>query len=231
MRHYIRKAPERELKGRLKSAEIDQNMTKPVASAFEKARYMLSVPDLYQCPADNGFELAFAGRSNAGKSSALNTLTRNSKLARTSRTPGRTQLLNFFGLDDQRRMVDLPGYGYAKVPDAVKRQWQENIDNYLRHRQSLKGLVLVMDIRHPLTEFDSMMLDWAMACEMPVHVLLTKADKLKRGAQAGQLKMVKKALAEYEGEVSIQTFSALKRTGVEELATVLAGWLELPLPE
>ena len=202
-------------------------MSKPIATAFERARYQISVPNLAQCPPDEGYELAFAGRSNAGKSSAINALTRNGKLARTSRTPGRTQLLNFFELDDTRRLVDLPGYGYAKVPDAVKQQWQASIDDYLRQRQSLQGLVLVMDIRHPLTEFDTMMLDWAVACDMPAHILLTKADKLKRGAQAGQLKLVKQALDQYDGDFSVQIFSALKRNGIEELAQVLAGWLHM----
>lgn len=188
---------------------------------FEKAGYLISAANLSQCPADSGAEVAFAGRSNAGKSSALNALTRNSKLARTSKTPGRTQLLNFFELESQIRLVDLPGYGYAKVPDALKKQWQDLIDQYLRQRHCLRGLVLVMDIRHPMSDFDRMMLDWGAACEMPVHVLLSKADKLKKMAQARQLATVKQELGVRQQAVSVQTFSALKREGVQALAATL----------
>ncbi len=194
---------------------------------FEKARYLTSAANLDQCPGDSGLEVAFAGRSNAGKSSAINTLTRNSKLARTSKTPGRTQLLNFFELDEEHRLVDLPGYGYAKVPDAVKKQWQQQIDRYLRQRESLAGLILVMDMRHPMSDFDCMMLDWAGACGMPVHIILSKADKLKKMARGKQLAAVKRSLGEYDVEVSAQPFSALKRDGMAELAQVLGRWLQL----
>ncbi len=188
---------------------------------FEKAGYLTSAAQLRQCPEDSGAEIAFAGRSNAGKSSALNALTRNSKLARISKTPGRTQLLNFFELESGRRLVDLPGYGYAKVPDAIKKQWQHLIDQYLRQRRSLRGLVLVMDIRHPMSDFDAMMLDWGAACQMPVHILLSKADKLKKMAQAEQLAAVKKALGANHQAVSVQTFSSLKREGIDSLAGFL----------
>lgn len=194
---------------------------------FEKAKYLTSAANADQSPEDIGLEVAFAGRSNAGKSSAINTLTRNSKMARTSKTPGRTQLLNYFQLDADLRLVDLPGYGYAKVPDAIKKKWQRQIDQYLRQRQSLAGLVLVMDIRHPMSDFDTMMLDWAGACEMPVHILLSKADKLKKMAQSKQIAAVKRSLADFETEVSLQPFSSLKQTGVDELALVLRKWLQI----
>ncbi len=194
---------------------------------FNNARFLSSAPSLLECPPEEGTEVAFAGRSNAGKSSALNTLTRNSKLARTSKTPGRTQLINFFGLDDQRRLVDLPGYGYAKVPLAMKEQWQANLSEYLHLRQTLRGLVLVMDIRHPLGEFDTMMLNWAVQREMPVHILLTKADKLKKGPAGNTLQAVRHSLREADVEdlVSVQCFSSLKGQGVEELMAVLTRWL------
>ncbi len=132
-------------------------------------------------PGRPGYEVAFAGRSNAGKSSALNTLT-HASLARTSKTPGRTQLLNFFSLDDERRLVDLPGYGYAKVPIPLKQHWQKHLEAYLGSRECLRGVILMMDVRHPMTDFDKMMLDWAKASSMPMHILLTKADKLTHGA-------------------------------------------------
>lgn len=194
---------------------------------FEKAAYTTSAANLRQCPADLGAEVAFAGRSNAGKSSALNALTRNRKLARTSKTPGRTQLLNFFELEPGVRLVDLPGYGYAKVPDTVKANWQQLVDQYLRQRQSLRGLVLVMDIRHPLSDFDAMMLDWAGACGMPVHILLSKADKLKKMAQRKQLDRVRDSVADRQQRVTAQPFSSLKASGVTTLATTLLQLLEI----
>ena len=148
---------------------------------YGAADFLTSAARVSQCPQDQGWEVAFAGRSNAGKSSAINCLTGNRKLARTSRTPGRTQLINFFALDPERRLVDLPGYGYAKVPQAVKAAWNRQLEAYLSERRSLRGLVLLSDARHPLKEFDQMLLNWAASCDMPIHVLLTKADKLKRG--------------------------------------------------
>ena len=149
----------------------------PILGLCQQARFLISAAKVDQCPPDEGYEVAFAGRSNAGKSSALNTLT-HASLARTSKTPGRTQLLNFFTLDEERRLVDLPGYGYAKVPIPLKQHWQRHLEAYLGSRESLVGLVLMMDIRHPLTDFDRLMLDWAQVSRLPVHVLLTKADKL-----------------------------------------------------
>lgn len=184
----------------------------------------MSVPEPRQAPPDTGLEIAFAGRSNAGKSSALNTLTGRKSLARTSKTPGRTQHLVFFSLDDSRRLVDLPGYGYARVPAKVKAHWDKAMSHYLHERSSLRGLVLMMDIRHPLTDFDQQMLNWCAQTHMPVHILLTKADKLKRGAAQNTLLKVRHQLADHP-EISIQLFSALKRTGAEEARAVLDDWL------
>ncbi|MBD9483403.1 YihA family ribosome biogenesis GTP-binding protein [Pseudomonas sp. PDM14] len=199
----------------------------PIIGLCQQADFMISAAKVDQCPPDEGFEVAFAGRSNAGKSSALNTLT-HASLARTSKTPGRTQLLNFFRLDDERRLVDLPGYGYAKVPIPLKQHWQRHLEAYLGSRESLAGLILMMDIRHPLTEFDCMMLDWSLASHMPMHILLTKADKLAFGAAKNALLKVRQDIRKGWGEgVSIQLFSAPKRQGIEEAQAVLAQWLGL----
>lgn len=196
---------------------------------YQKAEFFQSAPDLARCPTGVGAEVAFAGRSNAGKSSAINTLTGNKKLARTSKTPGRTQLINFFQLDEQRALVDLPGYGYAKVPLKLKKQWDQNLSNYLHKRDSLKGLILLMDARHPMQEFDTMMLNWAIEREMPVHILLTKADKLKKGPAKNTLLAVKKSLSEAKVDdlVSVQLFSSLKNDGIQELIKVLDEMLTL----
>lgn len=194
---------------------------------YSHARFMLSIPDPQQAPPDAGYEVAFAGRSNAGKSSALNALTQRKSLARTSKTPGRTQHLVFFELDGERRLVDLPGYGFAKVPEKVRRHWGLAMETYLSGRESLRGLVLMMDVRHPLTDFDKQMLQWCQHARMPVHILLTKADKLKRGPAMSTLLKVQKTLAE-QHNVSVQLFSALKHTGVEQARAVLDSWLALP---
>jgi GTP-binding protein len=186
---------------------------------------MTSASKLSQCPPDEGWEVAFAGRSNAGKSSAINSLTGNKKLAKTSKTPGRTQLLNFFALSESQRLVDLPGYGFAKVPQAVKREWTRQLENYLQRRESLRGLVLMMDVRHPLQPFDQQMLGWALQASMPVHILLTKADKLKKGPAKSTLLKVRSQLKAQEELVSVQLFSALKHSGHEELQRVLNAWL------
>ncbi|MDT3723050.1 ribosome biogenesis GTP-binding protein YihA/YsxC [Pseudomonas oryzihabitans] len=202
----------------------------PIVGLCQQASFLISAAKVEQCPADSGREVAFAGRSNAGKSSALNTLT-HASLARTSKTPGRTQLLNFFSLDEERRLVDLPGYGYAKVPIPLKQHWQEHLEAYLSSRHSLSGVVLMMDIRHPLTEFDRLMLDWAQASSMPLHILLTKADKLAFGAQKNALLKVQREVRQGWGDTaSIQLFSAPKRQGVEDALRVLAGWLGLDEP-
>lgn len=195
--------------------------------SYNSARFNKSAAKLNQCPEDIGAEVAFAGRSNAGKSSAINTLTKNGKLARTSKTPGRTQLINFFDLNlEGVRLVDLPGYGFAKVPLEMKLHWQKHLDNYLQNRECLRGVVLVMDIRHPMKEFDQMMTEWCKSTGMPLHVLLTKADKLKKGpAQSTLLKLKKELKAELGDNVSVQTFSALKRQGVDQLTMRLDQWL------
>ncbi|MEH6471396.1 MAG: ribosome biogenesis GTP-binding protein YihA/YsxC [Halopseudomonas sp.] len=194
---------------------------------YNAARYLISANKFSQCPEDDGAEVAFAGRSNAGKSSAINALTNNSKLARISKTPGRTQLINFFELNrPECKLVDLPGYGYAKVPMAMKVHWQKHLDEYLQKRQCLNGVVLVMDIRHPMKEFDQMMVEWCKESEMPLHILLTKADKLKRGpAQSTMLTLRKQLKAELGELVSVQVFSALKKTGIDTLQQRLDGWL------
>ncbi|MEQ6917966.1 ribosome biogenesis GTP-binding protein YihA/YsxC [Halomonas aquatica] len=194
---------------------------------YQTSRFLTSAPTLAKCPPDDGAEVAFAGRSNAGKSSAINALTQQKALARTSKTPGRTQLINFFvlGEDADHRLVDLPGYGYAKVPEQVKLEWQRHLSDYLRRRGSLRGLVLVMDVRHPLSEFDQTLLGWADESDMPVHILLTKADKLKSGAAKSALQQVRSRLREWEDLVSIQLFSALKKQGVEEVHERLDQWL------
>lgn len=197
---------------------------------FNRAVFIQSAPSIRQCPPETGAEVAFAGRSNAGKSSAINTLTNNNKLARTSKTPGRTQLINFFALNDSQRLVDLPGYGYAKVPKAMKDEWERNLSEYLQKRHCLKGLVVVMDIRHPMQEFDTMMINWAIEVEMPVHILLTKSDKLKKGPAQSTLLKVRKSMqdAGVDDLVTVQTFSALKRAGVDQLQQKLNQWLTLP---
>lgn len=192
---------------------------------YRLAQFLKSAPTLANCPLDSGREVAFAGRSNAGKSSAINVLTENKKLARTSKTPGRTQLINFFSLSETQRLVDLPGYGFAKVPLAVKHEWQRHLEDYLRNRECLRGLILLVDVRHPLQEFDLMMLEWARSCAMPTHVVLTKADKLKKGPANASLLKVKKALAANGALFSAQLFSAHDRQGLDQLRQRLDGWL------
>ena len=189
---------------------------------FQIAAFMTSASKLAECPPDTGAEVAFCGRSNAGKSSAINTLTRQGGLARVSKTPGRTQLLNFFELRDDKRLVDLPGYGYAKVPTSVRDHWNKHLDDYLRERVSLRGLVLLMDARHPLKPFDHMMIEWNQAADLPLHILLTKADKLKRGAQRDTLRTVQSTLG---ASASAQLFSSLKKSGLPELQEKLSTWL------
>ncbi|XXK44892.1 ribosome biogenesis GTP-binding protein YihA/YsxC [Porticoccaceae bacterium nBUS_17] len=195
---------------------------------FQSAEFITSAPSLKQCPDDVGCEVAFAGRSNAGKSSAINTLTRNKNLARTSKTPGRTQMINFFQLGEDRRLVDLPGYGYAKVPVAMKAQWDRHMAEYLQARKSLGGLILLMDIRHPLQDYDRQMLNWAAQAGLPVHILLTKSDKLKRGPAQSTLLKVESFLREMDPGITlltVQTFSSLKKLGLPELEAQLNHWL------
>lgn len=195
---------------------------------YHQACFLTSAAKLHQTPEDSGYEVAFAGRSNAGKSSAINTLCQQKSLARTSKTPGRTQLLNFFSLDDTHRLVDLPGYGYAKVSETVKREWQTELAHYLEQRKSLKGVILLIDIRHPMKAFDLQMLEWSSEIGLPIHILLTKADKLKRGAAASSLLQMKKTLKSMENpNISIQLFSALKKQGIDEVHAQLDRWFEL----
>jgi len=197
---------------------------------LRKAEFLMSAPKLNLCVEDTGYEIAFAGRSNAGKSSAINALTNQKQLARASKKPGRTQMINFFSLGNpDQRLVDLPGYGYAAVPEAMKIVWQKELENYLIHRKSLQGLVLLMDIRHPLQHFDVMMLEWAYSRHLFVHVLLTKADKLNRGPANKALLEVQQQLKKMKLNFSIQLFSSLNKQGLEELASVMAGRLNYTL--
>ncbi len=193
---------------------------------YHQAKFQTSAAKLSQCPPDTGMEVAFAGRSNAGKSSALNALCQQKALARTSKTPGRTQLLNFFTVDEERRLVDLPGYGFAKVSEKIKQQWQEALADYLENRHSLRGVILLVDVRHPPKEFDRQMLEWSHQIGLPVHILLTKADKLGRGAAAKALQQVRREIAAFGEGVTAQLFSALKRQGIDEAHAVLDSWLE-----
>jgi GTP-binding protein len=193
---------------------------------YHQAKFICSAPRLKDAPPDQGMEIAFAGRSNAGKSSAINTLVRQTALARVSKTPGRTQLLNFFEIDERRKLVDLPGYGYAKVPEAIKKDWQAMMTTYLTDRKSLCGMVLVMDIRHPLTEFDWQMVEWCEHAELPLHILLTKADKLTYGAAKNTLLKVQRDLGQASIEISLQLFSALKKTGVDDIHHLLNAWFK-----
>jgi len=180
--------------------------------------------EIRQLPDDIGTEVAFAGRSNAGKSSVLNVITANSKLARISKTPGRTQQMNIFVLDDERRLVDLPGYGYAKVPVAMRRHWGATLSRYFQERNALSGLILIMDIRHPLKPEDQRMLDWALGVGLPTHIILNKSDKLSRGAGMSLLQKLKGRID--ADLVSIQLFSALKKAGAEEARAVLDQWFD-----
>ena len=191
---------------------------------FDQTCFQTSAATLEDCPADSSAEVAFAGRSNAGKSSAVNVITSLPQLARTSKTPGRTQLINFFFIEEGKYLVDLPGYGYAKVPLERRDKWQFELEKYLRRRKALVGLILLSDIRHPLKKFDRMMIEWAAQANLPLHLLLTKADKLKRGATQKTLLKVEKELTAFDN-VSVQLFSALRNIGVDPVRKVLTRWL------
>ena len=195
---------------------------------FRNARFEISIAKSGDLPIAGGQEIAFAGRSNAGKSSAINTLADHTRLAFVSKTPGRTQLINFFRLDCGAVLVDLPGYGYAKVPEAIRRQWQGLLENYLRKRENLIGLVLIMDSRHPLTPLDRQMIDWFVPSGRPIHALLTKCDKLSRNEAAATLAAVRREVAALGPQISVQLFSSLKKIGMEEVEHKVAGWLNLP---
>lgn len=191
---------------------------------LNKAHFTISAPDIRKLPQDDGIEVAFAGRSNAGKSSALNTLTRQKSLARTSKTPGRTQLINVFEVEEGKRLVDLPGYGFAKVPLEMKKKWQKALGEYLEKRESLQGIVILMDIRHPLKDLDHQLIEWAVDSELPVLALLTKADKLSQGKASAEVLNVKKKLKPLGGDVKVYAFSSLKRTGVDSATNVISKW-------
>jgi len=197
---------------------------------LQKAKFLTSANHINELPEDDGLEIAFAGRSNAGKSSAINSLSRQNRLAYVSKQPGRTQLVNFFEIEERKYLVDLPGYGYAKVPESMRKHWQKTLPTYLQQRQSLVGLVIVMDIRNPLTELDINMLDWFAPRQKPIHVLLTKCDKLSKDKQNKTLFSVQKELENqwstfYQTPCTVQLFSSLKKIGLEEADGVLETWL------
>ncbi len=194
---------------------------------YRQAKFLISAASPKQFPKGESIEVAFVGRSNAGKSSSINTLCDNKGLAKISKTPGRTRLVNYFELDEKRRLVDLPGYGFAKVPKPIKEEWQRLMGQYLEQETVLRGLVVIMDIRHPLKEFDLQMLDWCQHFKIPAHILLTKADKLKRGAQQASLLKCRKQLKNDGYELSVQIFSSLKKEGLDELVNKLNIWMEL----
>ena len=193
---------------------------------WQGTKYLTSATNLKQLPNDIDVEIAFIGRSNAGKSSAINTITGIKGLARTGQTPGRTQMINLFEVTETLRLIDLPGYGYAKVPKVVKERWENTIDNYLQHRQCLRGLVLIMDVRHPLKEIDQQVIAWASGCQLNVHILLTKADKLSKSEQKRTLMHVEDELKQYANQTTVQLFSSLKKTGVDEARALLAQWAQ-----
>ncbi|MEM7401944.1 MAG: ribosome biogenesis GTP-binding protein YihA/YsxC [Pseudomonadota bacterium] len=196
---------------------------------LSKAKFLRSASAEQDFPDDIVAEIAFCGRSNAGKSSAINTLCRQNNLARTSKTPGRTQLINFFKLDGDTCLVDLPGYGYAKAPANVQQKWQQLMENYLTHRQALCGLVLLMDIRHPLTEIDWTMIHWTHHYQLPLYILLTKADKVNRNDTAKAMTLVSSKLEQHEFDCGLQTFSATKQIGVNQAQNKITDWLNSAL--
>ncbi|BBF87734.1 GTP-binding protein EngB [Aquitalea magnusonii] len=198
-------------------------------SIFKNATFYTTVNHLKDLPPTRA-EVAFVGRSNAGKSSAINTLANRTRLAYVSKTPGRTQHINFFDLGHERFMVDLPGYGYAEVPEAVRAHWVQLLGRYLQTRDSLIGLILIMDSRRPLLELDRQMLTFFRDTGRPVHILLSKSDKLSRSDQQQTLTMVRRELADYPA-VSVQLFSSLKKTGTEQVEQVVEGWFDAVLKE
>ncbi|MFP2241072.1 ribosome biogenesis GTP-binding protein YihA/YsxC [Pseudescherichia vulneris] len=198
---------------------------------YQQTHFILSAPDIRHLPSDTGIEVAFAGRSNAGKSSALNTLTNQKGLARTSKTPGRTQLINLFEVVEGKRVVDLPGYGYAEVPEEMKLKWQRALGEYLEKRLCLKGLVVLMDIRHPLKDLDKQMIEWAVDSNIEILVLLTKADKLASGARKAQLNTVREAVQAFNGDIQVEAFSSLKKIGVDKLRQKLDTWYSEIAPQ
>ena len=195
-------------------------------SLFQNAVFETSIAKSVGLPPPNGVEIAFAGRSNAGKSSAINTLANQTRLAYVSKTPGRTQLINFFRLTNGAVMVDLPGYGFVQVPMEVRRQWQGLLEHYLTKRENLIGLVLIMDSRRPLTDLDVQMLNWFAPSGRPIHCLLTKSDKLGKQEQTKTLRETREAMAKFGDKITVQLFSSLKKTGMEEAEKAIGAWLE-----
>jgi GTP-binding protein len=193
---------------------------------FSQAEFFTTVNYLRDLPQHGGKEVAFVGRSNAGKSSAINTLANHTRLAYTSKTPGRTQHLNYFSLGKNQFLVDLPGYGYAKVPPDIQQHWETLLSEYLQTRDELAGLVVIMDARHPLTERDQFLLGWFFPTGKPIHILLTKSDKLSRQQSSRTLREVKEFLAEQFPQCTVQLFSSLKKLGTDEAESVIASWLK-----
>ncbi len=198
---------------------------------LQQATFLTTVAHLRDLPLDAEAEVAFVGRSNAGKSSAINTLAGRVRLAYVSKTPGRTQHLNYFTVRPGKYLVDLPGYGFAKAPEAIRKQWDGLLGPYLQQRSPLVGLMMIMDARHPMTDLDRRMMDWFLPTGRPIHILLSKADKMSRQEQMATLRKVQKMVGELGAPCSVQLFSSLKKTGVEECEAVMARWLDIPLPE
>ena len=199
-------------------------------SLFRHAVFEVSVAKPLDLPPSNAPEIAFAGRSNAGKSSAINTLAGHTRLAFVSKTPGRTQLINLFRLRGGAYLVDLPGYGYAAVPESVRKQWRGLLEHYLTRRANLVGLVLIMDARYPLTELDAQMIDWFVVTGNPIHILLTKSDKLSRQEATKTLLEVRDAVGVYGVQITVQLFSSLKKSGIEEAEKMIGRWLSPASP-
>jgi GTP-binding protein len=214
----MQESPEKEPLTAAAKAQLPEILRNP--------EFLLGAAEPHQFPQDDKIEIAFAGRSNVGKSSAINAIANRRKLARTSKTPGRTQQINFFSLGEDARLVDLPGYGFAQVPLAIKNKWQKTIQSYLAERKNLVVLVLLMDIRHPLTDLDQQMVDWACESELPTQILLTKADKLKRGKAAAAVLQVEKRLSTIGGQFAVEPFSSLNYTGVTQMRSQMAEWVE-----
>lgn len=197
---------------------------------YRQTTFLTSAAKLDQAPEDSGFEVAFAGRSNAGKSSAINAICDNKSLARTSKTPGRTQLLNFFPCAEDRRLVDLPGYGYAKIAKEIKQEWQGTLSDYLENRQCLRGIILMMDSRHIFRPHDIQMIEWSNHIGLPLHVILTKADKLKKKEMDATFARVDAEVKAFNEGFSTQLFSALKKRGIDQAHAKLDEWLKLTPP-
>lgn len=201
-------------------------MSQQLPAVLQNPEFLLGAADTHQFPKDEKIEIAFAGRSNVGKSSAINAIANRRKLARTSKTPGRTQQINFFSLGENARLVDLPGYGFAQVPLAIKDKWNKTIHQYLSSRENLIVLVLLMDIRHPMTDLDQQMIKWASESNLATQVLLTKADKLKKGKAAASVLDVERQLNSYPGNFAVEPFSSLNYLGVDKMRAQLGEWTE-----